>query len=312
MNGCSSTDTTRRPSASAYSTWSRCAASASSLDSFHGSSSCTYRLRRLIRRQTSSSAAVSSTSSIRSRTASTRPVELRRQLGGRLGGRHDAVAVAVDHRERAAGEVAVLVGELGVVPRLEPLGRDLAVGAEAHLAQHVEAQRVRPVDVGHVEGLDHVAERLRHLVLAEQQVAVDGHLLRHLDLGRHQQRRPDDGVELEDVLPDQVDRRRPELLGEVLALAGVGQRRVVVEERVDPDVDHLRLVPRHRHPPLEARAGQRDVAQSALDERERLVVAVLRRDEAGAVGVELLERLLEGRQPEEPVVLLLSISSSIL
>ena len=140
---------------------------------------------------------------------------------------------------------------------------------------------------------------------------MDGHLLRHLDVGRHQQRRPDDGVELEDVLADQVDRRRPELLGEVLPRAGVGQRRVVVEERVDPDVDHLRLVPRHRHSPLQARAGERDVAQAALDERERLVVAVLRRDEAGPLGVELLERLLEGGHPEEPVVLLLSLEHDL-
>ena len=34
----------------------------------------------------------------------------------------------------------------------------------------------------------------------------------------------------------------------------VAQGRVVVEQRVDPDVDHLRLVPRHRHAPLQPRA----------------------------------------------------------
>ena len=136
---------------------------------------------------------------------------------------------------------------------------------------------------------------------------MDGHPLRHLDLGRHQQRRPDDRVELEDVLADQVDRRRPEPVGQVLALARVGERRVVVEERVDPDVDHLRLVPRHGHPPLQARAAEREVAQAALDERERLVVAVRGRDQVGALGVQPLERLLEGRQPEEPVVLLLAL-----
>ena len=129
--------------------------------------------------------------------------------------------------------------------------------------------------------------------------------------GRHQQRGPDDRVELEDVLADQVDRRRPELLGQVLALAGVGEGGVVVEERVDPDVDHLRLVPRHRHAPLQAGAAERDVAQAALDERERLVVAVLRGDEPGPLGVELLERLLEGGQPEEPVVLLLPLEHDL-
>ena len=125
--------------------------------------------------------------------------------------------------------------------------------------------------------------------------------------GGHQHRGPDHRVELEDVLADQVDVGRPEAVGQVLALARVGERRVVVEQRVDPDVDDLRLVPRHGHAPLEPGAAEREVAQAALDERERLVVAVARRDEVGPLGVELLERLLEGRQPEEPVVLLLDL-----
>ena len=97
---------------------------------------------------------------------------------------HHAVAVAADHRQRPAGEVAVLVGELGRVARLEPLRRDLAVRAEADLAQHVEAQRVRAVQLDDLERLDHVAERLRHLVLAQQQVAVDADPARDLDARR--------------------------------------------------------------------------------------------------------------------------------
>ena len=132
-------------------------------------------------------------------------------------------------------------------------------------------------------------------------------LLRHLDARRHQQRGPDDGVELEDVLADQVDVGGPELLRQVLAGSRVGECRVVVEQGVDPDVDHLRLVPRHRDAPLQPGAAEREVAQAPLDEGERLVVAVLRRHEVGPLRVEALERLLEGGQPEEPVVLLLDL-----
>ena len=40
---------------------------------------------------------------------------------------------------------------------------------------------------------------------------------------------------------------------------------------------------------------------------QRLVEADLRRDEVGPLGVQALERLLEGRQPEEPVVLVLAL-----
>ena len=189
-------------------------------------------------------------------------VEVLRQLGGGLGLGHHAVAVAVDHRQRAAGEVAVLVGELGGVARLEALGRDLAVLSEADLAQRVVAQGVGAVELDHPERLDDVPERLGHLVLAEQQEAVDPHLARHLELGGHQERRPDDRVELEDVLADQVERGGPEAVGQVLALARVGERRVVVEERVDPDVDHLRRVPRDRHAPLQPRPAERQVLRA--------------------------------------------------
>jgi hypothetical protein len=130
-------------------------------------------------------------------------------------------------------------------------------------------------------------------VLAEQQEAVDRDPVRHLESGSHQQCRPDHRVELEDVLRDQVNGGRPEALGQVLAGARVGERGVVVEQGVDPDVDDLRLVPGNRHAPLEPLAAEREVAQAAADEGERLVVAVLRRDEVRALGVEALEPLLE-------------------
>ena len=134
---------------------------------------------------------------------------------------------------------------------------------------------------------------------------MDVDVLGRLDLGGEQERRPVDRVELEDVLGDDVQARRPVALGEVLAVARVGERRVVVEERVPPDVDHLLGVPRHRHPPGELRARQRDVLEPAPDERERLVAAKVGPHELGPLGVEALERLLKGAEAEEPVLLAL-------
>ena len=168
--------------------------------------------------------------------------DLLANAGERVGHRrvraHDLTAqVAVDHRQRAAGEVAVFVRELARVALLESLGRHVAVLAERHLAHQVEAQRVGPVHVDHLERIDHVPERLGHLVLVHQQVAEDVELLRQLELGSHQQGGPDDRVELQDVLCQQLDGRRPEALD---ARPGrVGQRRVVVEQRVEPDVEDL-------------------------------------------------------------------------
>ena len=195
-----------------------------------------------------------------------------------------AAAVLGDHGDGAAHQVAQLVGELAVVAALEALERDDPVLAERDLAEQVVAQGVDAVGLHHRERVEHVAARLAHLLAAHEQEAVDELALGQLVAGAHEHRRPDDGVELEDVLGHQVHRRRP-VAGEVLAGAGVRQRREVVDERVDPDVDDLLRVPRHGDAPLERRAADGDVLQALLDEGERLVVARLRPDPLG-VGAE--------------------------
>ena len=224
---------------------------------------------------------------------------------------HDPVAVAADHRQRAAGEVAELVGELGLVALLEGRGGDRAVLAEGDVAQEVVAQGVGAEAIDDLEGVEHVAQRLAHLLAVHQEVAVDEDVLGQREVGGHQHRRPEDGVEAQDVLADDVVGRGPEPVGEVLALAREAQRRVVVQERVEPDVEHVARVPRHRHAPRELGARERDVLQAALDERERLVVADARRDEVGVLLVELLEALLEGAQREEVVLLAVALELDV-
>ena len=129
----------------------------------------------------------------------------------RRSARHLPVAVAPDHPDRAAGEVAELVGELGLVAQLEGRGGDRAVLPEGHLAQQVEAQRVGAEALDHRERVEHVAQRLAHLLAVHQQVAVHEDVLGQLELGGHQQRGPVDGVEAQDVLRDQVVARGPQL-----------------------------------------------------------------------------------------------------
>ena len=122
--------------------------------------------------------------------------------------------------------------------------------------KQVEAQRVGAEALDHLERVEHVAERLRHLFLAHQQVAVDRHPPRRLEVGGQAERRPDHRVELEDVLRHHVQVGGPEALGQVLALAGEGQRRDVVEERVEPDVHPLLGVPGQRAAPISGSAAR--------------------------------------------------------
>ena len=238
--------------------------------------------------------------------AGRQPVEVagERRVGRGLG--HRAVPVAVDHGERAAGEVAEVVGQLGLVPRLEAGWGDRPVPAERHLAEAVEAERVGPEALDHAERVEHVPQRLGHLLFLQQQEAVDEQVLRRLVAGGEQQRGPVHAVEFEDVLADELIAGRPERWDQVSMRIGIGQRRDVVQQRVEPHVEDLRVVPRHRHAPLQLGPCERNVLESLGDERPCLVEVALRHHEVGSVGVQLLELLLKARQREEPVLLLLA------
>ncbi len=230
-------------------------------------------------------------------------------LGGQLAvvaavGGHHAVPVPADHADHPVEQVAELVGQFLGVAGLEALGGERAVLAEAHLARQVVAQRVDAVPLDEREGVDHVAGGLAHLLAALEDVAVDHQPPGQLEAGRHQHGRPDDRVELEDVLGHQLQVGRPELLDEVLAGAGVAEGGAVVEQRVDPDVDRLLGVPRHRHAPLHLGARHRQLVEAQLDHAARLVEPRLRLDPA-RVGVEVRQQTLAvGGQAEEPVLLL--------
>ena len=217
--------------------------------------------------------------------------------------RDGSVAVLADHADRAADEVAQLVGELVVVARPQTLEADVAVLAERHLAHEVVPQRLGADFFDDREGIEDVAAGLAHLLAADEQVAVDELAGGQVVAGAHEQGRPDDRVELEDVLGEEVE-RRPVARREVLARARVRERREVVDERVDPDVDDLLVVPRHGDAPGDAGAADADVLEPLLDERQRLVVARPGLHEAGGRAEELGQPVLVLAEQEVVVLLL--------
>src|SRR5690606_40132964 len=94
----------------------------------------------------------------------------------------------------------------------------------------------------------------------------------------HEQGRPDDSVEAEDVLPHQVEIRRPEAL-EPVGIVQVPGRADVVGQGVDPDVDHVARMARNRDPPLKGGPADGEVLHPALDELDHLVPPALGLDE---------------------------------
>ena len=209
-----------------------------------------------------------------------------------------AVEVAADHRGRARGEIAQTVGELGGVSRRHVLPGERAVLTELDCTKEVIAERIRSEVVDDLRRRDAGELGLTHLLAADEQPAVREHLVRQCNISGHQHRRPVDRVETKDVLAHKMHIRRPRLrellrVGRAV-LSAVTHSRGVVEQRVEPHVDHLRGVPRQRDTPRHARARHGDVGKTLLDKRHHFVV---RATWLHRIGVRLVVRdqpILEG------------------
>ena len=99
-------------------------------------------------------------------------------------------------------------------------------------------------------------------------MAVD--FLRQFHAQGHQNDRPDDAVEPDDLLADQMHVRRPEL-GEFFPVMQIAGRRNIVGQRVEPDVDDVLSVEGNRNPPVERGAGHAKVFEALFDEIDHLV-----------------------------------------
>ena len=132
--------------------------------------------------------------------------------------------------------------------------------------QHIVAHRVHAEQAHQIVRIDHVAERLGHLALAHKQPRVAEYLLRQRLAERHQEDRPVDGMEADDILADQVHVRGPETLVMLVMVAVriVAAEGDIVGQRVQPDVDHVARIKVHRDAPAERGAGHAQVLQAGL------------------------------------------------
>src|SRR5947209_14588497 len=149
----------------------------------------------------------------------------------------------MNHRQRAAHEIAEAAREVAVRAFEYDFVVNLAVLPERHLAQEEVAHGVRLVMSQKRGKLKSVAERLRPLAprLVEPE-AVRDNPAREFNVGSHQHRGPEDCVLPKYVFADEMQ-AGPELREKVFArfgpspLAPPAERRDVVEQRVEPYVD---------------------------------------------------------------------------
>src|SRR5207245_11745527 len=87
-------------------------------------------------------------------------------------------------------------------------------------------------------------------------------------------------------------------LAETLLIDPVADRRDVVEERVEPDVDRVLLIERDANPPLLAESRDIHIPQLGFHEIEHFIAARLRLNEVRVLLVKLRQTILEPRQRE--------------
>jgi hypothetical protein len=126
--------------------------------------------------------------------------DARQRLGRAAGGPQVSLPVPVRHRGDAADEIAEVVRQVGVVPLVVSLPREVAVTAKRDFLRQVQPQRIGAQARRRLDRIDRGAKRLAHPLAVERHEPVAEDLPRQRQLRGHQHRRPDDGMKPRDVL----------------------------------------------------------------------------------------------------------------
>ena len=202
----------------------------------------------------------------------------------RLCGRGDhAAEIFFCHGDRAAREVSESVRKIGVEQGNDSVICYRAVCRQRHSRNEIISHRVESEVFDQIVGVHHVAFRFAHLVVAEQEPRMREHLFRQRLAESHQEYRPVYRMETGDILAYDVDVARPVFSVVFALLVGrIAERRDVVCQSVEPDVNDVLRIKLNGDAPFERRARNAQILQSGLYEVVyHLAADVLRRDEIG-------------------------------
>ena len=187
--------------------------------------------------------------------------------------RHRIAAVLGDHGQHPLAQIAQIVGEVPVHPVHHRLVRKIAVIAERHLAHQEIAHGIKPVGFDELMRVDHIAGRFGYLLAFIGPPAMGKDTLRRRQSGGHQEGRPVNRMEAQDILADHVQIGRPESAEQVAIGIRVPHSGYVVGQRVEPDIHDVVVIARHRHAPVEGGARDGQVPQPALHKADHLIAA---------------------------------------
>ena len=206
------------------------------------------------------------------------------QAGKGAGVLYSTAKVFVAHGDGSVDQVSESVGQVGVDALRDEFPGDHAVVLIGHLMYDEIADCVHAEDIHEVIRIDDISLGLGHFLTALQKPGMTEDLLGKFHAESHQEDRPVDGMEADDILADQVQVSGPVLVKKriVIAVRIVSQTGDVVAQRIEPDVDNVAGRKVHRDSPCEGRTGDTQILQSGQQEVvHHLVLAGDRLDKFG-------------------------------
>ena len=179
-----------------------------------------------------------------------------------------AAEVLVLHRDRTVHEVPERIRKIRVDPLDEKIPGDDAVVVVRHLVQHEIPDRVHAEKRNEVVRIHHVPLGLAHLAAVHEEPRMAEDLLRQRQVEGHQENGPVDRMEADDILPDEVQVRRP-VIGKArlrIPVGVVADAGDVVRQGIEPDVNDVLVVEIHRDAPFEGRAGDAQIGKARQKE----------------------------------------------
>ena len=125
---------------------------------------------------------------------------------------HFALEVARDHGQRAAGEIAESIRQIGVIALHQRIEAKRSILPEDDLAQQEVAKGVAAKHIHDGFGAHDISTRLRHFAFFKQQPPVRNDTLGQGQSGGEQKRRPVDAMEAHNFFADHVHVGGPELV----------------------------------------------------------------------------------------------------
>ena len=117
---------------------------------------------------------------------------------------HNAIPIALQHRQGTIDQVAQAVGEFGSVARLETGVSPVSVRADIQLAQDIKPERIHAPFIDHSNRIHHVTGAFAHAFAIFLPPAVHENLFWQRKAHRFEHDRPINRVELQNILADDM------------------------------------------------------------------------------------------------------------